>query len=1076
MLKLRKPFFQNIQLHIGQELLQKLWDKYVQSSAPEYEKIQLVYLNRETGQEEEQARQIQIFVSFLLKNKMLQMGTEKYPSSLAFGIRRMETSLRRVEKYCLTQLKGRNYTMFRNMNRYMKLLEQEKKERRRYEGWQKEHQEIEKRWEEYRLLSLFSVQVREFLEKYSSPTAGMTERELLASLSETEYHKLVETSVWEKREELIAYLKTCDEVQCQRMVERLKEETTLCRNLLRKAGLPEAGRKEKSLSEERESQERTARERFTKLKFAGKKYAKLKGGRSEVPEKPEQEESALWKILKTVEGKLAGEKLSDMAKLFERREFLLFYQQVVEPEQEDSTITVWKKSREEMLSYLESITSRMMKGGDSVTPDIPEAGFLQQVREQLDIFFPEQRLQLEQKQMLEWNRNFREQISSMIKEEPFTVLADVAENWEEPSQMVQKLEQTVQLWKEQLRQREEQVFEKYREQYQEVLQKEFLQRRILQNNVTKKEIPEKETGEISHQDHTEHFMEMVFQTWYRERAGQEDMTEDEIQNICRWSRMLLETSGYMDSIGEPEYTEELECLMEQVSCRMDSWEIYGETELLLRSGRQLKEAEREETGRMLDYIRELEGERREEFVSRLADAVLLWHQTNIVREIIEEQQGRIVEKQKTNSLAERQDQEKKTEGMSEFPFHDLQFLQSEETGEAGVPYRELWEWGESLLFHPEQGQEWENGDILSGQWQNERFPSQNESQEDLQIQLIRHQIEGAKDKNSLQQLMVQMNHQTEDRFHLVYADSQLDMVPIQNLLRHIRTLDEKQYGILVKELSRITEIQWAMYGEQTGEQTVLSMEKYDPEISLEHKQEAAPYKMSVPFEGKSEEKQSLPEKAQNLPDLEKTKTVRYSGSDAYPGLIFYIQGYERQRRLRMQEYTNNILFLDERGEEHLLLNNSSAGIHNRSEGMEDERGEEHLFLNNSSVSIHNRSEGIEQVSEPVPEHEPVIQNRNFWGYGRELDSQFMTKLTYSTEKNHISDQEQRWAKTRMQQETMQIKSAQAQLDQKLKEVEAELKKVENAAQAKEDVRAFAEQVKKHLYEELHVEKLRRGLV
>ena len=57
-----------------------------------------------------------------------------------------------------------------------------------------------------------------------------------------------------------------------------------------------------------------------------------------------------------------------------------------------------------------------------------------------------------------------------------------------------------------------------------------------------------------------------------------------------------------------------------------------------------------------------------------------------------------------------------------------------------------------------------------------------------------------------------------------------------------------------------------------------------------------------------------------------------------------------------------------------------------------------------------------------------------------------------------------------------MKSAQGQLDKKLKEVETQLRKVESRAKAKEDVSAFADQVKKQLYEELHIEKLRRGLI
>ena len=563
MLKLRKPFLQNIQLHIRQDLLQSLWDKYVPASSPEYEQIQLVYLSGETGQEEGQPRQIQLLISLLLKNRMLQMGEEKYPSSLAFGIRRMETSLKRVEKYCLTQLKGRDFTMFRSVEQYMTLLEQEQTESRRYEGWQREHQETEQKLEEYRLLSIFSRQVREFLEEHSKQMTGAPERELLASLSETEYRRLAETSIWQRREAVIAYLKTCGGVQAGRMTERLKEETALCRSLIRKTGLAETDRKERALTEERELRERTARDRFAKLKFAGKKYARLKTGNPETPEKsekPERDEAAFRKVLKPAAGQTESDRLSDLAKLFEQKEFLLFYRQVVEPEQEpeqeDSPLTVWKKSREEMISYLDRVALRLEhKRTEAAMSDIPETKILRQVREQTDMLFPEQMRHLKEEQVREWNRNFREQISSMVKEEPFTVLADVTKDWEEPSQLVQKLEDTGERWKEQLRQREERMFEKYREQYQGVLQEE------------------------------------TFRIRYQEKAGQEGLTEEEIQNICTWSRLLLETSVYgipeekMESseerepaptipAKEGEYEKELVYLKEQVSRRIECWNLY----------------------------------------------------------------------------------------------------------------------------------------------------------------------------------------------------------------------------------------------------------------------------------------------------------------------------------------------------------------------------------------------------------------------------------------------------------------------------------------------------------------------
>ena len=85
-------------------------------------------------------------------------------------------------------------------------------------------------------------------------------------------------------------------------------------------------------------------------------------------------------------------------------------------------------------------------------------------------------------------------------------------------------------------------------------------------------------------------------------------------------------------------------------------------------------------------------------------------------------------------------------------------------------------------------------------------------------------------------------------------------------------------------------------------------------------------------------------------------------------------------------------------------------------------------------------------------------------------------MEYSVQKTSGSEEDQQRNELRLQQENARIKSAQEQLDKKLKEVEHQLKKVEDSTKAKEDAGTFAEQVKRQLYEELHVEKLRRGLI
>ncbi len=96
--------------------------------------------------------------------------------------------------------------------------------------------------------------------------------------------------------------------------------------------------------------------------------------------------------------------------------------------------------------------------------------------------------------------------------------------------------------------------------------------------------------------------------------------------------------------------------------------------------------------------------------------------------------------------------------------------------------------------------------------QQEALVSEKAGQEDLQTQVIRRQIELAKDRNHLQRLVRQINHRTDAE--LSDTDVKLSMPPIQELLHNIRQLDETQYGILVKELSEVIKVQQLLDGAQ----------------------------------------------------------------------------------------------------------------------------------------------------------------------------------------------------------------------------------------------------------------------
>ncbi|MCC8029307.1 MAG: hypothetical protein LIO75_05885, partial [Lachnospiraceae bacterium] len=64
---------------------------------------------------------------------------------------------------------------------------------------------------------------------------------------------------------------------------------------------------------------------------------------------------------------------------------------------------------------------------------------------------------------------------------------------------------------------------------------------------------------------------------------------------------------------------------------------------------------------------------------------------------------------------------------------------------------------------------------------------------------------------------------------------------------------------------------------------------------------------------------------------------------------------------------------------------------------------------------------------------------------------------------------------RMQEETTERKAVQEQLDHRLKEVEQQLSHAFRQAGAEENASALADRVKRQLHEELHMERLRRGL-
>lgn len=779
MVKLREPFSQKIHLHIKQDMLQKLWDKYVPVESSEYENIQLIYLDGGAGQTSGQLRQIQLLISLVLKNRIMRMGLEGYPVKTALVREQMGNSLQRMEKYYLMQLKCCDFATFRKVSRYVELLTQTESDVRRYRNWQKDHQVIEKQRDRYRLFSLFSSEIKEFLEEHSVQAMRTLEKEMLYTLSEKEYRQLAESIIWQEKERFLSFLENCNEVQ------------------------PE-----------------------------GKAFAK------------------------------AADQLG-------QKEFYLFFRQAVRIEGADGQFVIWKGKKEKMLSYIEKQESETVR----------------QLWIQMEnsSVFSEKLVQLGEQYFREVIKDFRERVTSVLSTEKFKEIADMADFlWEELEresadgsritseteiwQMTERIESELKLHRERIEQREAQSYLKYRNEYREIL------------------------GEDD--------------TWQKENSS---------------AQPLLQTAGtesedmLLQTVGIPEITE----------------------------------------------------------ITEITDI------TDITR-------------------------------------------------------HELWEWGKALLFYTEYGQERTDADLLPDYQENlqisDSVRNANSVQisdsvrnanrvrkEDMPSNIIHRQIEVAKDRNSLQRLVTQINHrvdfgqeQSEQKFRLEYADSQLNIPQVQSLLRYIRKLDEEQYGILIKELSQVTKIQWMQHiGQEIHKADAIATEQtQDERIDIEQRWDSRQL------------------------------------AAAYPKLVTHIREFEEQRHKRIREeittLENSVLFQDQ-----MIYLEQGVSYDIRTTG----RLQQPVHRESTENSI-----GLESIWENSMDFESVWENsidlENIW-----------------------ENRNREW-----KQETNQLRSAQQQIDKKLQEVEVQLKKLESTAKAKEDVRDLADKVKRQLYEELHVEKLRRGLI
>lgn len=219
MIKLFEPFRPKIQLHIRQDFLRELWDKYVPVSSESYDHISLIYLKGITGETDKGTKQIQVLVDLILRNINLQINMSQNPMLVTRKV--VNNSLRYTLKHYLTQLKRTDLRTFQDLNQYVTYLRQAEAENKRFESWRSDSQVLRQMEKEYHILQQFSQNLRELSSVRSFEIERRLGNELLRSMKKTEYRIFAKNMVWQERQQIAEYIRNCENTEYRQIVERL---------------------------------------------------------------------------------------------------------------------------------------------------------------------------------------------------------------------------------------------------------------------------------------------------------------------------------------------------------------------------------------------------------------------------------------------------------------------------------------------------------------------------------------------------------------------------------------------------------------------------------------------------------------------------------------------------------------------------------------------------------------------------------------------------------------------------------------------------------------------------------------
>ncbi len=1215
MLRLREPFSRKVRLHIRQQLLQQLWDKYVPSASAEYERIRLIYLGEKDGQETGQARRVQLLVKLVLHNRMIRAGLSGSPVKTIAGQKPMENNLRRLEKCFLTQLRCCNLTLYRNVSRTITLLRQAEEDGRRFKSWQKENQTIERQWKEYRLCSAFCSDMENFLTEYSAQTARTLEKELLLAMTEREYGLLAKKldNMAESKEFMLQYIDVMGEEEIRRLWLQMEGLAQQEGSLVVDFGDGQADSifREKFSEVQKRYEREVVRGFFEQASFINNEnFYRMPDDMEKLSEEKTYRLSDIMQMIEDVQ-----RRLFDQKERIKRREVLAFetyrelYQEALNLEdvvsQKDKrqrykaldSVRAVSQSQEDIIWLVEERYRKQRQGemSQEELKNICEYGrmfikllnsFPEQQNDKLDLLFKEINRQMEMKGKgleafsVEWRENdlqdpLKEQRSREMLEQLFELSED------KRTEFIRNLADVIHIWY--------QVGTSLQAAEPETVKGRFLPETTRLEDVSVQELWE--WGEALMD------VDMAFLD-----EKKEPISEEKIIYIIDALRAFSISQGLH---GEEQRDREEEQAGEK---EVDFPLVLSEVMRLQRT-LSFSEGTNEEAGQSATESENQEvslpdrTKRDEASPQRLwewAGALLFYpktaasldattiderSQTDIIRRQIEISKDRNNLRQLINQITHVLSVEADIEGISQLDYAEgqagtptvqnlLRYIQTLDEKQYGVLvrklsqvikvqsmlshsdglreeavggpeqkdfYQKLWEWGKALLSYPKaaasldeemisEAKNQESGIFLNDGINEVMLSAEDRNHEIPQTEVILRQIKISKDRSNLRRLISQINHtlslesDTEKLVQLDYAEGQVEMPMIQNLLHHIQTLDEEKYGVLVKELSQVTKIQSSKAGEW-GEALLDA-----PDVP-EHRQEwKKAYEASgsvqsadLEYTGKKDSDRDylqqmihklnhmalLPgtsevQKISELNDGEDIKKVRdgYAGRSGWllhkgdqlkqpqvQNLLSYIHGLDKEQYRILVEELTQITSIQKKlsAEEEKAYPDVLKQVRTEQEPpvstylelsqriWQYETGRRQTELLNTKLTGADMVIPIEAFASMDIASEPdkALPERKLRAFQIGYPA---SELAYTVQNPDTSREDHQRTEMRLQEENTQIKSAQEQLGRKLTEVEKQLRGFEGAAKARQDVRSLADQVKRQLYEELHVEKLRRGLI